>query len=79
MSRAHLLDLFGGLMAAIVFAYFTLFAVRPRPLARELLRRGYEQRGWTEERLALRLRLLGLLGVALALAAILLAVVKFVG
>lgn len=79
MTRARLIGALGGLVAALVLAYFALLAAKPRPLARILLRRGYEDRGWTEQRLAARIRVLGVAGVLVALAAILLAVAKFVG
>ena len=79
MSRSQLIAAFGGVIAAVALAYFVLIAAKPRPLARILLRRGYEERGWNEGRLVLRLRLLGVVGSALALAAIVLAIVKFVG
>ena len=79
MSRVQSVAVLAGFLAAIALAYFGLIAAKPRPLARVLLHRGYEQRGWNEQRLALRLRLLGVLGAVLALAAILLAIVRFVG
>ena len=79
MNRSQLVATLGGVIAAVALAYFALIAAKPRPLASILLRRGYEERGWNEERLALRLRLLGVVGSALALAAILLAIVKYVG
>ena len=79
MTRGQLIALFGGFLGLVAFAYFALIVSRPEPLARVLLRRGYEQRGYTEKQLALRLRVLGVLGVVVALLVILLAVVRFVG
>lgn len=79
MMRAHLIALVGGFVALIALAYFALLAARPEAFAHILLRRGYEQRGWTEQRLTIRVRALGVLGGVVALAAILLAIVRFVG
>ena len=79
MSRVQIISIVGVIVALSAGAYFALFAVKPLPLARIMLRRGYEKRGWTEQRLAGRVRFFGVLGVILALAAILLAIVKFVG
>jgi hypothetical protein len=79
VSRLQGIALLGAFVALLAGAYFATFALKPQPIARILMRRGYEQRGWTEERLTSRVRLLGSLGVILALAAILLAIVKFVG
>jgi hypothetical protein len=79
MSRGHMFLLMGGFVAAIVAAYFAFLAANPGMVARVLMHRGYEQRGWTEERLSKRVRVLSLIGAVLAVAAILLAIVKFVG
>ena len=79
MSRAQIISIVGVIVALAAGAYFALFAVKPLPLARIMMRGGYEKRGWTEQRLAGRVRFFGVLGVVLALAAILLAIVKFVG
>ena len=78
MSRSQLFAALAGVVAAVVFAYFALMAGRPDALARVLLRRGNEAKGWTEERLSIRVRLLGILGAFVALAAILLAIVRIV-
>jgi len=79
VDRTHAIAVLGGLLEAVVLAYFVLLAAKPEPIARILLRRGYQERGWTEQRLAGRVRLIGILGAAVALAAIVLAVAKFVG
>jgi hypothetical protein len=79
VSRTQSIAVLGGVLEALALAYFVLLAARPQPIARILLRRGYEERGWTEERLASRVRLIGVAGAAVAGAAILLAIVKFVG
>jgi hypothetical protein len=79
MNRAQVIALIGVFVGVIAAAYFGFLAANPEPVARILLRRGYEKRGWTEERLAKRVRSLCTVGVVLALAAILLAIVKFVG
>ena len=79
MNREHLIGGIGVFVGIVAFAYFALIASKPESLARVLLRRGYEARGWNEARLAFRLRLIGIAGAVVALAAILLAIVKFVG
>jgi hypothetical protein len=77
--KAHAISALSGVLALVVLAYFALMAAKPGALARVLLRRGYEGRGWTEAKMAMRLRLIGVAGSGLALAVILLAIVKFVG
>ena len=77
MSRPALMMLLGAL-ALFALAYFALVAWRAEVLARILLRRGYQARGWTETRLALRLRIVGVVGAVVALAAVTLAVSKIV-
>ena len=79
MSRTQVLSVLAGVLAAVALAYFAFLGARPAPLAQILLRRGYEETGWTEQRLAARVRLLGVVGCTAALAAIVLAIVKFVG
>jgi len=54
-------------LAAIAAAYFAVLVWQAGPLTRVLLRRGYAQRGWDEPRLLLRIRLLGWIGLAIAL------------
>jgi hypothetical protein len=60
----------------VALAYFVLVIWRAEALAAVLLRRGYAERGWTEARLAFRLRLLGVVGAVLALIAVVVAVAK---
>jgi hypothetical protein len=79
MSRSIGFLAFAAILALIALAYFTFIAARPAAFARVLLHRGYEAKGWTEQRLATRVRLLGTLGAGLALAGIVLAIVKIVG
>jgi hypothetical protein len=79
MTRHEAIMAFSAFLAALALAYFALMAARPVPLARVLLRRGYESRGWNEARLSLRVRIVGIAGAVVAVAAILLAIVKFVG
>ena len=62
MSRVQIISIVGVIVALSAGAYFALFAVKPLPLARIMLRRGYEKRGWTEQRLAGRVRFFGVLG-----------------
>jgi hypothetical protein len=78
VSRSQVIFLLAGLAEVLVGAYFVLLAAKPEPIARILMRRGYEKRGWTEKRLAGRVRLIGVVGAVLALAAILLAIAKFI-
>ena len=79
MSRSQGFAAFAGVLALLALAYFGLMIAQPDALARVLLRRGYEARGWTEQRLALRVRILGVAGAGVALAGILLAIVRIVG
>jgi hypothetical protein len=79
MTHTQLIDVVAGGLSAIVLAYFALMVAKPEALARVLLHRGYDARGWNEPRLAARLRVLGVVGAVAASAAILLAIVKFVG
>jgi len=79
MTRNELIGMLCGFLATVALAYFATLAARPRPVARILLTRGYAERGWTQERLATRVRLLALAGAVLAGAAIVLAVKLFVG
>ena len=78
MSRPALMALL-GVLALVALAYFALVAWRAEALAAVLLRGGYEARGWTQERLATRLRILGVIGVVVAVAAVAVAVSKMVG
>jgi hypothetical protein len=68
-----------AVLELVALAYFVFMVWRADGLAEVLLRRGYEQRGWTRERLAARLRVLGIVGILVALGAIGVAVVKMVG
>ena len=69
---------FLAVLALVALLYFSLVVSRAQELASVLMRRGYEARGWTLARLAARLRLLGVVGVVVALAAIAVAVMKIV-
>ena len=68
-----------AILALVAMAYFAYVAWRADALAEVLMRRGYEARGWTQPRLSARMRLLGIVGVLVALAAVALAVSKMVG
>jgi hypothetical protein len=63
----------------VALAYFILVIVRAEALAAILLRAGYAARGWTLARLVSRLRLLGVIGVVVAVAAVVIASMKVVG
>jgi hypothetical protein len=79
VTRSQLVGVLCGLLAVIALAYFGLLAAQPQAIARILLSRGYAERGWTQERLAGRVRVLAILGAVVALAAIVLAVKLSVG
>ena len=79
MSRSQAFAAFAGVLAAFALAYFALMIAKQDAMARVLLRRGYEAKGWTEERLTVRVRILGVAGATVALAGILLAIVRIVG
>jgi hypothetical protein len=66
-------------LAALAGLYFALFVWRAHTLAGVLLHRGWAERGWTEPRLALGLRILGLAGVALAIVAVVMAMSRAIG
>lgn len=57
-----------AVLASIAAGYFGVMAWKANSLARVLLRRGYAEKGYDEPRLAARLRLLGVAGLALSLA-----------
>jgi hypothetical protein len=67
-----------ALLELVALAYFAWLAWKAPLFARVLLNRGYEAKGWTGPRLTARLRLLGIVGSAVALGAIGLAVLKIV-
>ena len=77
MIRAHIIAILCIVLAAVALGYFGFVFLRSDVFARVLLRRGYEKRGWTEDRLALRIKMLGVAGALVALAAILLALSTF--
>jgi hypothetical protein len=78
MSRPALMVLL-SLLALVALAYFVFVFLRAEPLAAVLLRARYGERGWTQVRLASRLRLLAIAGVAVAVAALVIAAMKIVG
>jgi hypothetical protein len=78
MNRPVLM-IFLGVLELVALAYFALVIWRAEALAAVLLRGGYAAKGWTLPRLASRLRLLGIVGVVVAVAAIVIALAKVVG
>jgi hypothetical protein len=68
-----------AVLELVALAYFAFVIWRAEALAAILLRAGYGDRGWTEARLASRLRLLGFVGATVALAAVGVAARKVVG
>jgi hypothetical protein len=79
VTRPQIIATLCGVLAAVALAYFALLAANPQPIARVLLPRGYALRGWTQERLARRVRFLALAGAVLSGAAIVLAVKLLIG
>ena len=75
MSRPAIMVVM-GVLELVAFVYFALIIRHAESLAGVLLRRGYEARGWTGARLASRLRLIGIVGAAVAIAGVGFAVVK---
>ena len=78
MNRPALM-VFLGVLELVALAYFALVIWRAEALAAILLRGGYAAKGWTLPRLASRLRLLGIVGVVVAVAAIVIALAKVAG
>lgn len=68
-----------AVLAAIAALYFAVVVWRAGSLTLVLLHRGYAERGWNEERLASRVRLLGWVGLALSIAAFAGAILRIVG
>jgi hypothetical protein len=63
----------------VALAYFAFVIWRADGLATILLRSRYSERGWTQARMTSRLRLLGSVGVAVAVVTAGIAVTKMVG
>ncbi len=78
MSRPALMVLL-SVLALVTLAYFAFVLLRADALASVLLRARYGERGWTQARLASRLRLLAVAGIAVAVAAVVIAAMKTVG
>ena len=78
MSRPALMVLL-SLLALVALAYFAFVFLRAEALAAVLLRARYGERGWTQARLAARLRLLGIAGILVAIVALVIAAMKIVG
>ncbi len=68
-----------AVLAAVAAAYFGVLLWRAASFARVLLNRGYAERGFTEAGLTLRLRVLGLVGLALSVAGLGVAIVRILG
>lgn len=78
MSRPVLMALL-AVLELVALAYFAFVILRAEGLAAILMRGGYEARGWTQAKLASRLRLLGAMGIVVAIAAVVIASMKVVG
>lgn len=68
-----------AVLELVALAYFAYVIWRAEGLASILMRGGYEARGWTQPKLASRLRLLGIVGVVVAVAAMGIAAMKAFG
>jgi hypothetical protein len=68
-----------AVLELVALGYFAFMAWRAEGLATILMRGGYEARGWTQARLASRLRLLGIAGIVVAVAAMGIAAAKAFG
>ena len=68
-----------AVLELVALAYFAFMIWRAEGLATILMRGGYEARGWTQEKLASRLRMLGIIGVVVAVAAMGIAATKALG
>lgn len=66
-------------LAAIAAVYFALVVWRASRLTLVLLHRGYADRGWNEERLARRVKALGVTGLSVSVLAMALAILRLVG
>lgn len=66
-------------LAAVAAVYFALVVWRASRLAIVLLHRGYADRGWNEERLARRVKALGVTGLSMSVLAMALAILRLVG
>lgn len=55
-----------ALLAAFAESYFVICTVNAKQLASVLLGRGWSERGWTQERLEKRIRVLSAIGAVLA-------------
>jgi hypothetical protein len=76
-ARAALI--FAVVLDLVILGYFALLAVSPRPISRVLMSRGYESQGWTEDRLAKRVRVLASVGAAIAVVALVGIVWRLIG
>ena len=77
MTRAQMIGSLCGLLTAVALAYFAVLFTQPQPIARILMSRGYADRGWTQERLAGRIRALAAVGALIAATGIVLSVKLF--
>jgi hypothetical protein len=68
-----------AVLELVALGYFAFMVWRAEGLATILMRGGYEARGWTQARLASRLRLLGIVGIIAAVAAMVIAATKAFG
>ncbi len=66
-------------IAALASVYFAVVAWRADVLARLLLRRGWDARGWSERGLTIGVRVLGCAGALLGAAGVALAIARILG
>ena len=68
-----------AVLSLVAMAYFALMIWRAPTFADVLLEHGYQERGWTAEKLARRIRLLAGVGAALGLVGLAVALVRLFG
>jgi hypothetical protein len=77
LTKSPLIAVLGTCLGLVVLSYFVFMTWKGDVFARIMYRRGYEAEGFSIDSLALRFRILGVLGITLSLAAILLAITRF--
>jgi hypothetical protein len=77
LTKSPLIAVLGTGLGLVVLAYFAFMTWKSPALARILLRRGHGADDWSEQRLTTRLRVLGVAGMSVSAAAILLAITRF--
>ena len=71
MTDPHIKWAIVAALSVLTTSYFVVVAWKAASLAELLLRAGYAAKGWTGSRLSARVRLVGVLGCAVSLVALL--------